>query len=210
MARNIAPHCRLCRREGIKLFLKGIRCDTAKCPIERQGHNNPPGMHGWRHGRGSSYAIRLREKQKVKRYYGLLERQFRLYFAHAAKQKQNTGSALLSFLERRLDNAVFKSGFTVSRKAARQLVNHGHIYVNDHKVDIASYLVKPGDRIIVKPAEKSLKQVREQVEANKGRPLPGWLSLDESIPQVTVLAMPTRDDVQIPVEEHLIIELCSM
>ena len=210
MARNIAPQCRLCRREGIKLFLKGIRCDTAKCPIERQGHNNPPGMHGWRHGRGSSYGIRLREKQKVKRYYGVLERQFRLYFAHAAKQKQNTGSALLSFLERRLDNAVFKSGFTVSRKAARQLVNHGHIYVNDRKVDIASYLVKPGDRIIVKPAEKSLKQVREQVEANKGRPLPGWLSLDETVPKVTVLAMPTRDDVQIPVEEHLIIELCSM
>jgi len=210
MARNIAPQCRLCRREGIKLFLKGIRCDTAKCPIERQGHNNPPGMHGWRHGRGSSYAIRLREKQKVKRYYGVLERQFRLYFAHAAKQKQNTGSALLSFLERRLDNAVFKSGFTVSRKAARQLVNHGHIYVNDRKVDIASYLVKPGDRITVKPAEKSLKQVREQVEANKGRPLPGWLSLDETVPKVTVLAVPTRDDVQIPVEEHLIIELCSM
>ena len=210
MARNIAPQCRLCRREGIKLFLKGIRCDTAKCPIERQGHNNPPGMHGWRHGRGSSYAIRLREKQKVKRYYGVLERQFRLYFAHAAKQKQNTGSALLSFLERRLDNVVFKSGFTVSRKAARQLVNHGHIYVNDRKVDVASYLVRPGDKIIVKPAEKSLKQVREQVEANKGRPLPSWLSLDESIPQITVLAMPTRDDVQIPVEEHLIIELCSM
>ena len=210
MARNIDPQCRLCRREGIKLFLEGIRCDTAKCPIERQGHNNPPGMHGWRRGRGSSYGVRLREKQKVKRYYGVLEKQFRIYFAHAAKQKQNTGSALLSFLERRLDNVVFKSGFAVSRRAARQLVNHGHIYVNARKVDIPSYLVKSADKITVKPAEKSAKQVAEQVQFNKGRPLPAWLSLDEAAPQITVLAMPTRDDVQIPVEEHLIVELCSM
>ncbi|NIA06202.1 MAG: 30S ribosomal protein S4 [Actinobacteria bacterium] len=210
MARNVGPQCRLCRREGIKLFLKGVRCDTAKCPIERQGHNNPPGMHGWRRSRGTSYGIRLREKQKVKRYYGVLEKQFRIYFARASKQKQNTGAALLSFLERRLDNAVFRSGFTVSRRASRQLVNHGHIYVNDHKVDVASYLVKPGDFITVKDSEKSLKQVREQVDANKGRQLPGWLSLDEKTPKVTILAMPTRDDVQIPVEEHLIVELCSM
>lgn len=210
MARNIGPHCRLCRREGIKLFLKGIRCDTAKCPIERQGRNNPPGMHGWRRGRGSSYGIHLREKQKVKRYYGVLERQFRIYFAMAAKQKQNTGSALLSILERRLDNAVFKSGFTISRQEARQMINHGHIYVNGHKVDIASYLVKAGEKISVKPAEKSQKRIKEQVEINKGRTLPGWLSLDESAMVVTVVAMPTRDDVQIPVEEHLIVEFCSM
>ena len=210
MGRNIGPHCRMCRREGIKLFLKGVRCDTAKCPIERQGRNTPPGMHGWRRGRGSSYGVHLREKQKVKRYYGLLERQFRTYFARAARQKQNTGSALLSLLERRLDGAVFKSGFTVSRRAARQLVNHGHVYVNARKVDIASYLVKPGDKITVKSSEKSVKMVREQVEINKGRPLPGWLALDETVPQVTVLALPTRDDVQIPVEEYLIVELCSM
>ena len=210
MARNVGPQCRLCRREGIKLFLKGIRCDTAKCPIERQGHNNPPGMHGWRRPRGTSYGIRLREKQKVKRYYGVLEKQFRIYFTRASQQKQNTGAALLSFLERRLDNAVFRGGFTVSRRAARQLVNHGHIYVNDHKVDVASYLVRPGDVLTVKASEKSLKQVREQVEANKGRQMPGWLSLDEKTPKITILAMPTRDDVQIPVEEHLIVELCSM
>ena len=210
MARNLGPQCRLCRREGIKLFLKGTRCDTAKCPIERQGRNSPPGIHGWRRSRGSSYAIRLREKQKVKRYYGVLERQFRGYFARAAKQKRNTGAALLSLLERRLDNVVFKSGFAVSRRAARQLVNHGHIYVNARKVDIPSYLVKPADKITVKPAEKSAKQVAEQVQINKGRPLPAWLSLDEAAPQITVLAMPTRDDVQIPVEEHLIVELCSM
>ena len=210
MARNLGPQCRLCRRETIKLFLKGTRCDTAKCPIERQGRNSPPGMHGWRRGRTSSYGIRLREKQKVKRYYGVLERQFRGYFARAAKQKRNTGAALLSLLERRLDNVVFKSGFTVSRRAARQLVNHGHIYVNARKVDISSFLVKPGDKITVKPSEKSAKQVKEQVQINKGRPLPGWLSLDEAAPQITVLAMPTRDDVQIPVEEHLIVELCSM
>ncbi len=210
MARNLGPQCRLCRREGIKLFLKGTRCDTAKCPIERQGRNSPPGVHGWRRGRGSSYGVRLREKQKLKRYYGVLERQFRGYFARAARQKRNTGAALLSLLERRLDNVVFKSGFAVSRRAARQLVNHGHIYVNARKVDIPSYLVKPPDKITVKPAEKSAKQVTEQVQINKGRPLPAWLSLDEAAPQITVLAMPTRDDVQIPVEEHLIVELCSM
>ena len=210
MTRNIGPQCRMCRRETIKLFLKGTRCDTAKCPIERQGRNNPPGAHGWRRGRGSSYAIHLREKQKVKRYYGVLERQFRTYFAMAAKQKQNTGSALLSLLERRLDNVLVKSGFAISRRTSRQLINHGHIYVNERKVDIASYLVKPGDKITVKPTEKSLQQVRQQVEINKGRQLPGWLSLDEATPQIIVLAMPTRDDVQIPVEEHLIVELCSV
>ena len=210
MARNVGPQCRLCRREGIKLFLKGIRCDTAKCPIERQGRNTPPGMHGWRRSRGSSYGIRLREKQKVKRYYGVLERQFRIYFARAARQKQNTGAALLSFLERRLDNAVFRSGFSISRRAARQLVNHGHIYVNARKVDVASYLVKPGDVISVKASEKSLKQVREQVSANKGRQLPAWLSLDDTSMKVTILAVPTRDDVQIPIQENLIVELCSM
>ena len=210
MARNLGPQCRLCRRETIKLFLKGTRCDTAKCPIERQGRNSPPGVHGWRRGRGSSYGIRLREKQKVKRYYGVLERQFRGYFARASKQKRNTGAALLSLLERRLDNVVFKSGFTVSRRTARQLINHGHIYVNARKVDIASFLVKPGDKISVKPSEKSAKQIKEQVLINKGRPLPAWLSLDETAPQITILAMPTRDDVQIPVDEHLIVELCSM
>ena len=210
MARNVGPQCRLCRREGIKLFLKGTRCDTAKCPIEQQSRNNPPGVHGWRRGRGTSYGVRLREKQKVKSYYGVLERQFRIYFARASKQKRNTGAALLSLLERRLDNVVFKSGFAVSRKAARQLVNHGHIYVNGRKVDISSYLVKSADKISVKPSEKSAKQVAEQVQFNKGRPLPAWLSLDEATPQITVLAMPTRDDVQIPVDEHLIVELCSM
>ena len=199
----------MCRRESIKLFLKGVRCDTAKCPIERQGRNTPPGMHGWRRGRGSSYGVHLREKQKVKRYYGVLERQFRSYFAMASKQKQNTGSALLSILERRLDNAVFKSGFALSRRDARQLINHGHIYINGRKVDIASYLVKPGEKISVKPSDKSKKRVKEQVDINKGRVLPGWLSLDEAGPVVTVVAMPTRDDVQIPVEEHLIVEFCS-
>lgn len=209
MARNLGPQCRMCRREGIKLFLKGVRCDTAKCPIERQGRNSPPGMHGWRRGRGSSYGTHLREKQKVKRYYGVLERQFRSYFAMASKQKQNTGSALLSILERRLDNAVFKSGFALSRRDARQLINHGHIYINGCKVDIASYLVKPGEKISVKPSDKSKKRVKEQVDINKGRALPGWLSLDEAGPVATVVALPTRDDVQIPVEEHLIVEFCS-
>ncbi len=209
MARNLGPQCRMCRRESIKLFLKGVRCDTAKCPIERQGRNTPPGMHGWRRGRGSSYGVHLREKQKVKRYYGVLERQFRSYFAMASKQKQNTGSALLSILERRLDNAVFKSGFALSRRDARQLINHGHIYINGRKVNIASYLVNPGEKISVKPSDKSKKRVKEQVDINKGRVLSGWLSLDEAGPVVTVVAMPTRDDVQIPVEEHLIVEFCS-
>src|ERR1041384_4017556 len=154
MARTVPPVCRYCRREGLKLFLKGVRCETAKCPIEREYCNNPPGMHMWRRGKASEYGIRLREKQKVKRYYGVLEKQFQRIFALAEKGTENTGLTMLQLLERRLDNAVFKAGFTVSRKAARQAIVHGHISVNGRRVDRPGYLVRIGDRVAVKEREK--------------------------------------------------------
>jgi len=193
----------------VKLMLKGARCESAKCPLERQWRNNPPGMHSWRRGRPSEYGIRLREKQKVKRFYGVYERQFMRYFRQAERQKANTGAALLSLLERRLDNVVYKLGFAPSRAAARLTITHGHIYVNGRRMGIPSYLVKPGDKISVKPSEKSVKLVRARLEELGEPQLQNWLSLDMAKLEGTVLAMPTRDDVMIPVEENLIVELCS-
>lgn len=209
MGRYTGPSCRLCRREGMKLMLKGIRCETAKCPMERQWRSNPPGMHAWRRGRGSEYAIRLREKQKVKRYYGVYEKQFLKYFQMAERIKANTGEQLLTILERRLDNVVHKLGFAGSRKAARQLTAHGHVYVNGHKCDRPGYLVKVGDRLAVKTSEHSQKLVRRTLEEMGEPVLQNWLSLDLTKLEATVLAMPTREDVMIPVEENLIIEFCS-
>ncbi|OPX22046.1 MAG: 30S ribosomal protein S4 [Planctomycetales bacterium 4484_123] len=209
MGRYTGPSCRLCRRQGVKLMLKGARCESAKCPLERQWRNNPPGMHSWRRGRPSEYGIRLREKQKVKRFYGVYERQFMRYFRQAERQKANTGAALLSLLERRLDNVVYKLGFAPSRAAARLTITHGHIYVNGRRMGIPSYLVKPGDKISVKPSEKSVKLVRARLEELGEPQLQNWLSLDMAKLEGTVLAMPTRDDVMIPVEENLIVELCS-
>src|SRR6266513_2855946 len=148
MARRLDYQCKLCRREGIKLFLKGSRCDSPKCAIERR--NQPPGMHGGRRGKTSEYGTRLREKQKLKRFYGVLEKQFRRYFALAGRSAQNTGEALLSILERRLDNVVHRLGFAPSRAAARQLVNHGHVLLNGKKADIPSLLLKTGDTVAVK------------------------------------------------------------
>jgi len=190
-------------------MLKGARCETAKCPMERQWRNSPPGMHSWRRGRPSEYGVRLREKQKVKRYYGIYERQFMKYFRQAERQRTNTGAALLSLLERRLDNVVCKLGFAPSRAAARMTVTQGHIYVNGRRMNIPSYAVKPGDRISVKPSEKSQRLVRARLEELGEPHMQNWLSLDTSRLEGTVLAMPTRDDVMIPVEENLIVELCS-
>ena len=164
MGRYIGPSCRLCRREGIKLMLKGLRCETAKCPMERQWSSNPPGMHAWRRARGSEYAIRLREKQKVKRYYGVYEKQFMKYFAAAEKGKGNTGTTLLTLLECRLDNVVHKLGFAPSRAAARVMVAHGHVHVNGRKVDRASYMARVGDKISVKASDRSQKLVRQNLE----------------------------------------------
>ncbi len=209
MGRYLSSSCKHCRREGMKLMLKGSRCETAKCPVEKKQRNLAPGMHGWRRGRASEYAVRLREKQKVKRYYGLLDRQFMRYFHKAERTKGNTGETLLQLLERRLDNVVYKLNFVPSRKAARQLITHGHIYVNRRKVDISDYTVKIGDKITVKGSEKSLKKVKEQLEANPNFSTQSWLQLARERAEATVVALPTREDVQIPVEEQLVVEFCS-
>ena len=209
MGRYLASSCKLCRREGMKLMLKGIRCETAKCPVEKKQRNLAPGMHGWRRGRASEYAVRLREKQKVKRYYGLLERQFMRYFHKAERMKGNTGETLLQLLERRLDNVVYKLNFAPSRKAARQLISHGHIYLNGRKVNISDYTTGIGDRVTVKGSEKSIKKVKQQLESNPSFAAQSWLQLDRGKPEATVVALPSRDDVQIPVEEQLVVEFCS-
>ena len=209
MGRYIGPSCRLCRREGMKLFLKGVKCETAKCQVERRQRNLAPGMHRWRRARVSEYAIRLREKQKVKRYYGLLERQFMRYFHNAARLKGNTGEILLQLLERRLDNVVYKLNLAPSRKAARQLISHGHVYVNSRKVDVSDYSIKIGDKITLKDSEKSIKKVKQQLESNPNFAAQDWLHLDREKPQAVVVALPSRADVQIPVEEQLVVEFCS-
>jgi small subunit ribosomal protein S4 len=208
MSRYIGPVCRKCRREGIKLMLKGARCETARCAMERQWKASPPGMHAWRRKKAGDYGVRLREKQKVKRYYGVLERQFMIYFRMAERGKTNTGETLLSLLERRLDNVVWKLGFSPSHKSARQAVVHGHIYVNGRRVNRPSYLVKKGDRITIKPSERSQKYVRLAL-GDGGPQVQSWLQLDAQKLEASVTALPTRDDVQIPVEEQLIIEMCS-
>jgi small subunit ribosomal protein S4 len=209
MGRYLSSSCKHCRREGMKLMLKGIRCETAKCPVEKKQRNLAPGMHGWRRGRASEYAVRLREKQKVKRYYGLLERQFMRYFHEAKRGKGNTGEKLLQLLERRLDNVVYKLNFAPSRKAARQLIAHGHIHVNGRKVNVSDYTTGIGDKITVKGSERSRKTVKGQLETNPNFATQSWLQLSRERPEATVVALPSRDDVQIPVEEQLVVEFCS-
>lgn len=190
-------------------MLKGIRCETAKCPVEKKQRNLAPGMHGWRRGRASEYGVRLREKQKIKRYYGLYERQFMRYFHEAKRKKGNTGEKLLQMLETRLDNVVYKLNFAPSRKAARQLIAHGHIYLNGRKVNVSDYTTKIGDKITVKNSEKSRKTVKEQLESNPNFVTQNWLQLSREKPEATIVALPTREDVQIPVEEQLVVEFCS-
>lgn len=209
MGRYIGPSCRLCRREGMKLMLKGVRCETAKCPVEKNTRNPAPGMHGWRRGRASEYAVRLREKQKIKRYYGLLDRQFMRYFHKAERTKGNTGEALLQLLERRLDNVVYKLNFASSRKAARQLISHGHVHINGRKVDVSDYTTKIGDKITIKASDKSLKKIKQHLETNPNFTTQSWLQLDRDKPEATVISMPSREDIQIPVEEQLVVEFCS-
>lgn len=207
MARTTGPVCRLCRREGLKLFLKGTRCDTPKCAIDRR--DTPPGSSQARRGKLTDYAVHLREKQKVKHYYGVLERQFRTYFARAARSKGNTGATLLSLLERRLDNVVHRLGFGQSRAQARQLICHGHITVNGRRVDIPSYLLQAGDVIRVKNRAKSLEAVQANLSENT-RQMADFLSLVEGpIPEGVMSRLPEPGDVSIPVQPQLIIELCS-
>jgi small subunit ribosomal protein S4 len=178
--------------------------------MERQGRNFPPGMHNWKRGRGSEYSLRLREKQKVKRYYGLYEKQFMKYFHEAERGKGNTGVTLLTLLERRLDNVIYKLGFAPSRAAARQTVSHGHVHVNGRCVNISSYMLKVGDKIAVKDADRSKKLIRARLEELGEPHVQNWLRLDMTKLEADVVAYPTREDVTIPVEEQLIVELCSM
>ncbi|MER3416819.1 MAG: 30S ribosomal protein S4 [Gemmataceae bacterium] len=210
MAREVDAVCRLCRREGIKLYLKGSRCFTPKCALDRR--NTPPGMHTFRRGKPSEYGRRLREKQKLKRFYGLSEKQFRRLFEIASRSPENTGEVLLSLMERRLDNVVHRLGFMVSRRAARQFIAHGHVLVNGRRVDIPSYLVKPGDVITVKKRARSLDLVRPLLQDNPP-PVPDYLErVSTDPPEGKVLRLPTRDDVDErirDINEQLIIEFMS-
>jgi small subunit ribosomal protein S4 len=207
MGRITGPVCRLCRRDGLKLFLKGTRCDTAKCAFERRP--TPPGVQQRRRGKATDYGLRLREKQKVKHYYGVLERQFRTYFARAERGRGNTGELLMSLLERRLDNVVHRLGFAASRAAARQMVMHGHVTVNGRRVDVPSYLVRAGDLVRIKNRAKSLQLVHAALSEFR-REVPDFLSRGEgAIPEGRVDRLPVAEDVSIPVQANLIIELCS-
>lgn len=207
MARYSGPVCRICRRENQKLFLKGERCLTEKCAFERRAY--PPGQHG--HGRikFSEYALQLREKQKLKRLYGLAEQQFRLTFVRAEQMKGVTGSNLLSLLERRLDSVAYRLGFAASRAGARMLVRHGHVHVNGKRVDIPSAVVKKGDVISVSEKSQKLTAIQASIEVGKNRDMPQWLDFDRAALKATIKDLPTKDDVNVPVEERLVVELYS-
>lgn len=206
MARYTGSVCRQCRREEIKLYLKGERCYTDKCAIDRRAY--PPGQHGQgRRKKPSEYGIQLREKQKARRIYGVLEKQFRNYFSIADRKKGITGENLLQLLESRLDNMVFRMGFALSRTEARQMVRHGHIRVNDHKVNIPSYLTKAGDIIEVKEKSRSKSRFKEVAEHGRGKA--DWLEVDLDSMKGKVIRVPAREEIDIPISEHLIVELYS-
>jgi small subunit ribosomal protein S4 len=207
LARYTKSVCRLCRRENLKLFLKGERCYTEKCAVDRRGY--PPGQHGQGRKKFSSYGAQLREKQKVKRLYGVLENQFRNTFQKADRQKGITGEVLLSLLERRLDSTVYRLGFANSRNEARQLVRHNHFRVNQTKVNIPSYLVKPGDVIELREKSKKVVRILEALEGVARRGVPQWLELDKEQLKGNVKALPPREDITIPIQENLIVELYS-
>jgi small subunit ribosomal protein S4 len=206
VARYRAAACRQCRREGIKLFLKGSRCFTEKCAIERR--NYPPGQHGLGRTKLTPYGVQLREKQKAKRIYGVLESQFRRYFAWAEAEKGITGENLLKLLERRLDNVVFRLGMAASRREGRQMIAHGHVQVNGRKVSIPSYIVKVGEAVQLRPTSKMQARVADNLAAGRS-PVPAWLELDANEKKGTVRGLPIREDIQIPVQEQLIVELFS-
>ena len=207
MARYTGADCRLCRREGEKLFLKGDRCFGDKCAIERRPY--PPGQAGKKRPRESEYRLQLREKQKTKRMYGLLEKQFHSYYELASRQDGITGANLLRLLEIRLDNVVYRLGFAKSRDEARQIVRHGHITVNGKRVDIPSYRVRPGDLIAVAPKAKDFLVIKAALVANERSAVPGWLEVDIEKLQGSVIALPERDQIDVTVREHLIVELYS-
>ena len=208
MARYAGPVCRLCRREGMKLFLKGERCHAEKCAVERR--NVPPGHHGkGRKAKLQGYGLQLREKQRVKRMYGVLERQFRRYFHEADRRKGITGETLLQLLESRLDNVVYRLGFATSRPQARQLVRHGHFLVNGRRADIPSYSLRAGDRVSVKAKSTNNPAIAYAREEVKGRGVPEWLELGVDGQEGRLAAVPTREQLNLPVQEQLIVELYS-
>jgi small subunit ribosomal protein S4 len=208
MARYIGPVCRLCRREGMKLFLKGERCYTEKCAIEKR--NIPPGQHTkLRRAKLMGYGLQLREKQKVKRIYGVLENQFRRYFEAAERQRGITGETLLQLLERRLDNVIYRLGLATSRAQARQLVRHGHFIVNGRKVDIPSYSLKAGDVVTVRSSSAQSASIQHAMEEVKGRGIPDWLALDADKMSGRIVSLPSREQINLPVQEQLIVELYS-
>ena len=207
MARYRASVCRLCRREGLKLFLKGERCYTDKCAIERR--NYPPGEHGQGRVKFSEYSLQLREKQKLKRMYRLLEAQFRRLFERADRMRGITGETLMILLERRLDNMVYRLGFANSRAEARQLVRHGHFLVNDRKIDIPSALVKPGDVVTVRERSRKVVRIQEALELSQRRGVPEWLEVDRQNFTGRIRALPARNDLTMPINEKLVVELYS-
>jgi small subunit ribosomal protein S4 len=208
MARYPASSCRVCRREGTKLFLKGQRCYTEKCGFDKRSY--APGQHGkGQRIKLSNYGLQLREKQKVKKIYGILERQFRKYFQTASRSKGITGSKLLELLERRLDNVIFRACFSSSRPGARQIVMHGHVLVNDRKVDIPSYSVKTGDIVVIKPKEKTVKRIKDSVEKLKDRGYPTWIDVDKEGLRAKITRLPERSDMAADIKEQLIVELYS-
>ena len=207
MARYTDALCRLCRREGEKLFLKGDRCYTEKCSVERRKY--PPGQHGQGRGKLSDYGIQLREKQKVRRIYGLVEKQFRNSFHAAERSKGITGEVLLQLLECRLDNVVYRMGFSANRREARQLINHGHFRVNGRSVNIPSYTVRAGDIVQVKESSRDMKSIQENMAKAEHRGLSPWLEMDSAQFRGKVLHIPSREEIQLPVQEQLIVELYS-
>jgi small subunit ribosomal protein S4 len=207
LARYRGSVCRLCRREGEKLFLKGERCFGTKCAIERRSY--APGQHGQRQRKVSDYGVRLREKQKVKRIYGMMECQFRNTFHNANRKQGVTGEILLQYLERRLDNVVFRFGFATSRQQARQLVSHGHITVNGRRVDIPSFQVREEDLVQIKEKSALRETVKETVSVAEHRGMPGWLQLDKEKLSGRIVGLPAREDIQYPIKEQLIVELYS-
>jgi len=207
MGRFTGNVCKLCRREGMKLFLKGQRCFTNKCAVEKRDY--PPGEHSARRSKVSEYGLQLREKQKLKRIYGLYERNFRLVFARAERQPGNTGEAMLVLLERRLDNVILAAGFALSRNQARQLIGHGHFQVNGKRVTVPSFMVRAGDAISPQDREKTKKVVRDAVEVNRSQTVPQWLEVDRDAIVAKVNSVPRREDVLHPIKEQLIVELLS-
>lgn len=207
LARYVGAKCRLCRRENTKLFLKGERCYTESCSFERRQYG--PGQHGQSRAKFSAYGEQLREKQKVKRIYGVLEQQFRNYFHKAAQKKGVTGENLILMLESRIDNMVYRLGFASSRTEGRQLVKHGHFLVNRRKVTVPSYLVKPGDVVTLCEKSRGIARIKESMETAKQRGIPKWIELDVENFQGTIVALPKRDEITMPMREQLIVELYS-